>query len=505
MIKRWIRRWLGIDSPPPESARAEAVKRAKLKINDLALAALAKPRSSEPMRVKLTLPELPPGVRPTGDSMAMDDAGEFAPIMDWANSMGGIGCGLYFPGYPYLAELAQRPEYRSPVETIAEEMTRKWIKFQSVGGGDLDQRVQELEAAFKEFGIQDVFRKATEKDGYFGRAQVYIDVKGQENERDKPLVIETIPIGGLRGFKVIEPMWTTPVAWNATDPTRDDFYKPTVWSVLGRTTHDSRLIMFISREVPDLLKPSYNFGGISLSQLLESYVKQWLRTRDDVADLIHNFSIIVLATNMEATLAGEDGEEERKRGELFIRDRDNRGLMKIDKETEDLKVVATSLAGLDELQAQAQEHMCAVTRVPLVKAFGISPSGLNATSEFEIMVFYDHIAARQEIVYTPNLRTVSHAVQCHLWGKVDDRIEAMFEPLKELDGESLGRVRKGDAELAATLIQNGVITPEEERERIAADPNSGYNNLDPSAVPDPDDIPGQQQQQGEGGEGGDDE
>ena len=42
----------------------------------------------------------------------------------WAQSQM-WGEGLFFPGYPYLAELAQRPEYRNIVETIAEEMTRK--------------------------------------------------------------------------------------------------------------------------------------------------------------------------------------------------------------------------------------------------------------------------------------------------------------------------------------------------------------------------------------------
>jgi hypothetical protein len=50
---------------------------------------------------------------------------------------GGIGSfwteGITFLGYAYLAELAQRPEYRMISETIATEMTRKWIEFTSTG------------------------------------------------------------------------------------------------------------------------------------------------------------------------------------------------------------------------------------------------------------------------------------------------------------------------------------------------------------------------------------
>src|SRR5579872_3914651 len=42
--------------------------------------------------------------------------------------------GLGFLGYPYLAELSQRGEYRRAVEIIAKEMTRKWVKFTVADG-----------------------------------------------------------------------------------------------------------------------------------------------------------------------------------------------------------------------------------------------------------------------------------------------------------------------------------------------------------------------------------
>lgn len=486
MIKQLLRRWLEIpDAPPP------AAPRKAMQISD---AALSDPAIGVPRR-QLQAPKLPPGVVPKGKTMALDDGAGGAPaLFEWANGMQpGYGCGLFFPGYPYLAELAQRPEYRSPIETIAEEMTRKWIKFVSVGkvAGDADDKIQKLTAAFKEFGIQDLFRRATELDGYFGRGHIFIDIDKQDRDRDKPLLVtkETIRRGSVKGFKVIEPMWCTPIVWNASDPTAPDFYKPTRWYVLGRDTHASRLIPFVSREVPDLLKPSYNFGGISLSQMLENYVQQWLRTKNDVSALIHNYSIIILSTDMESVLSGDGGSDLKKRMEMFIKHRENRGLMAINKESEDLVQIAVPLASLDKLQAQAQEHMCAVSRIPLVKAFGITPTGLNASEEGEIMVFYDHIAARQEIGYTKNLRLVNHILQLHLFGEIDETIEAEFVELKELDGEALGRVRKGDAELASTLIQSGVISPAEERARLVADPNSGYNALVVEDVPDPADIP----------------
>ncbi|MTV78262.1 DUF1073 domain-containing protein, partial [Streptococcus pneumoniae] len=81
------------------------------------------------------------------------------------------------------------------------------------------------------------------------------------------------------------------------------------WFVMGKATHSSRLLSFMARPVTDLLKPAYNFGGMSLSQLLEPYVNNWLSTRDNVSALIANFSRSGLATNMGSILNGGNGQE----------------------------------------------------------------------------------------------------------------------------------------------------------------------------------------------------
>ena len=49
----------------------------------------------------------------------------------------------------------------------------------------------------------------------------------------------------------------------------------------------------------------------------------------------------------------------------------------------------------------------------------------------------------------------------------------------------LAAVRKSDAEAAAVLIQNSVLDPLEERQRLASDPNSGYTSIDVNKVPEP--------------------
>ena len=260
-------------------------------------------------RHALTLPRVPFTVArqvierraPDSPILAMDDAGGL-PYGGFLNS-GGIGFGLFFPGYPYLAELAQRSEFRQPVETHAKDMTREWIEFKSTGKKGEEDKLADIELRFGELNVREMFRRALLHDGFYGLGHVFVKLRGQE-AHELPLITEAVEKGSLERLINIEPMWTTPLVWNAIDPTLPDFYKPTSWMVLGRETHQSRLLRFISHECPDILKPAFNFGGVSLSQLIEPYVERWLKTVGSVNKLISNFSIINLQIDMSAVLEG---------------------------------------------------------------------------------------------------------------------------------------------------------------------------------------------------------
>jgi hypothetical protein len=162
---------------------------------------------------------------------------------------------------------------------------------------------------------------------------------------------------------------------------------------------------------------------------------------------------------------------------LFVASRDNQGVMALDKGTEELQQIAVPLSGLDALQAQAQEHMAAPSHIPLVKLLGITPTGLNASSEGEIKVFYDWIRSQQQAFFSKHLQTVLEIVQLDLFGKIDDAITFEYVPLSSPTVKELADIRKADSDGGVALINAGVISSDEERERLQADPNSGYTNL----------------------------
>lgn len=493
--------------PAPTPAPLSAELKSSLQASwDRILASLAPDKGPE--RIEYRIPPKLPGVwpkeLPKGDKLvlAMDgenrecepqlaqDGGGPAMPQAWGfGDAGVIGPGVAFLGFPYLAELAQITEYRTPAESLSTEMTRTWLRLKNKGDDDKSEKIRELEERLEALKIRDLFREAALKTEQFGRAHISVNIKNQDDDRTRQLPLTEVKQGSLEGFSCIEPYWLTPYSWNATHPERSDFYRPQSWFVLGRKTHHTRLLTFIFREVPDLLKPAYDFAGVSITQLMMPYVNRWLRTAKSVNDLINIFSIVTLATDLQSMLQqpvdSPQGLVQRIKG--FTQLRDNKGAMVINKTTEELSMQNVPLSSLDKLQAQAQEHMATPGRMPLIKFFGITPTGLNAQSDGEFQAWYDYVRALQRLGFDAHFTRVLALIEMDMYGEVDPDISHEWLPLYEPTPKEIAENRKADTERDGNLIDKGVVSAEEVRDKLKKDPTSGYDGLE-GPPPDPPEV-----------------
>jgi phage-related protein (TIGR01555 family) len=448
-------------------------------------------------------PSLMPGIVPARKKALIGmDYGPSASAYEYARSMVGFGADwVGFPGYPYLAGLSTRAEFRMFAQAYATQLTREWITINSTetAGDETRLKCKELEQMITDINLKGIVKLMAEHDTFYGRAQMFLNLGSQD--RSVPLILspKTIEKKTLRDgvsleklirLSAVEALWTTPSGYNALDPAAPDFYKPYKWFMLGQEVHASRLPTVITRPVSDMLKPAFNFGGISMSQLAEPYVDNWLRTRQSVSDLINNFSIVALQTAMSQILSDPTANADSlfERAELFTLTRSNRGLMLLDKETENLVMLNVPISGLDALQAQAQEQMCSVSHTPSVILLGVAPTGFGNVAEGEIRAYYDWIAAQQESDWRKPIEIVVNILQLIRYGKIDPDIVITFEPLYQMTPKELSDIRKADAEVATALIDRNVIDAQEERERLAANPESGYQGIDVTKVPDNDKL-----------------
>jgi phage-related protein (TIGR01555 family) len=470
---------------PPQPRRLqiapEALGRSRLAPSrDLGIGMTSMPIAPGRGSAAFHVPRPPPGVVPDGvRPMAMD-----ADLGVWSSGLSTWTENLSWLGMPFLAELAQRAEYRQIAETFAKEMTRKWIKVSAIGDDDKTDKIAVIERALKKHQVRNKFRRLAELDCFFGRGHLYVD-NGCTSDRDLlkvPLILDrrTFEPGSLLGFRVVEPAWTYPGIYDSIDPMQEDFYCPRTWYVMSKEVHRSRLLTLVSREVPDLLKPSYQFGGISMSQMARPYIDNWLRTRQSVSDLVHSFSTMILSCDMSQVIGdgGGNGQDLFDRIDLFNNLRDNRGTMTLNKDTEELSNVVTPLGTLDHLQAQAQEQMAAVSHIPLIVLLGITPSGLNASSDGELQAWASWVKAMQEHLFDDPLDRVIKIIQIDEFGEIDPAITFDYEPLRELSDAEEAAARKTEADTDALYVNSGVLDPDEIRQRLTSEEGGMYSGID---------------------------
>lgn len=450
----------------------------------------------------------PPGVKDSiSPGMAMDDNADLGSWGKWGargieSSM--LLEGQAFPGYQVLALMAQRTENRAIVNILSTEMTRKGWRIKSKGKDKSKaDRIAKIEDRFRDLGVQDHFKKCAEGDGFFGRGHLFLQF--QNGAWDDKEEIQTSVGDGrdvaseekvnknnpLIAIKYIEAVWTYPINYNTTNPLRDDWFRPTTWQVMGTSIHATRLLRFVMNEVPDLLKPAYSFGGLSMTQMARPYVDYWLKTRSSIADLVRSFTVRVISTNLKTTLQAVDGSGEDTlydRAELLTDMESNNGVVMLDKDTEEFNQISAPLGGLHELQAQSQEHMSLPGRIPTVKLSGISPTGLNASSDGELEAFDDTISSMQNALFKIPLRTILGFVQLSLFDEVDDDIDIEFVPLVEERPLAKAQRHLAEAQYHQTYVEMGAVSGQEVRQVLSEDPDSPYPGLedggDPAGGPD---------------------
>lgn len=438
-------------------------------------AAVAAARTAD--AVAVVPPLLAPGVVPDG---------AIAPVMDTnqAAYVYGVATHQPFPGFPYLAQLSTLPEYTIIGHTLANEFTRAGYELTYDGEGDASAALDAVRNELDRIGAWDAVRRLVLHDCAFGAGNLFVEIDGADVA--VPLIADRRAMrkGMLRGLRVVEPVWMTPSAYNSTNPLDASFYRPAEWYIMGQRVHASRILRMVSRPLPDLVRPAYNFCGLSLYQMLEPYVRCWDVTRRAVTDMVYTFSTTVLATDMSAVLQGDDnGAGVLDRADLFTTTRSNRGVMLVDKEREELSNVSAPLSGLDEIMTSSLEYLCVVSHLPAVVLTGQTPHGLNASAEGELQAFSDWVQSQQESLIRPIMEQLIRLAQLNVLGQIDPHIRLRFCPLQQMSEREQAEIRQIDAAVDQQYLDAGVLDPSEVRERIMGNDDGYYDNLDPDAAP----------------------
>lgn len=393
-----------------------------------------------------------------------------------------LGDNVYpqFLGYGYLTALTQNPLIRTGVEMIASEMTEKGWKL-TTEKEESREKIKFLESELNRLNVKDMFYKAICNNGYMGGCLVGMDYEGERPEdlvNAIPLTADGLLGKKIKGLRLLEAFNISPGEYGSTNPMSQNYYNPQTWFVMGVPIHRSRVLYFSQNELPTLLKPAYNFFGIPLAQTVLDVVSHFTECREAEARLLTKFSLTIFKTNLNAQiLSGADWASIDRRLNHFAKNRNNDGVLLIDKEEEEVDVKITALSGVREIVSQAMEFVAAMFQEPATKLWGIAPQGMNATGESDLENHYKHISSQQERQLRKPLERLVKILQLIEYGEIDESISVEFNPLSEKSEEVMATLRRTQAETDNLYIAMGALAPEEVREELKTRDNSPYNHF----------------------------
>jgi phage-related protein (TIGR01555 family) len=287
--------------------------------------------------------------------------------------------------------------------------------------------------------------------------------------------------GNYLGISQVDPYWCAPIldTQSASDPSAIDFYEPTYWIIGGKTYHKSHLVIIRNTDPPDILKPSYLYGGVPKTQQIYEKVYNAERAANEAPRLIMNKRCKVLKTDLKAAATHQ---AEFDRIQAIATQLESNFSLRVVDEDDEFSMIDTSLTDLDTTIMGCQQLVAAVAQVPAVKLFEVEPTGgFQSTGGFSIASYNTTLESIQTDHLNPLVERHHRIVI--LSDIVDEfniepfNVKNIWNPIEQLDAKAQSEVNKNNADTAAVLVTNAIIEPQEAREKFIADPKSGYSGI----------------------------
>ena len=316
---------------------------------------------------------------------------------------------------------------------------------------------QKLEKRLQELDFTSVLNEAIKTSLSFGGALIFIDINAKDLAEplyDKAKIMSKNKIQGLR---VIPPYLCGASEVETANPLNADFMKPKKWFIAGNAgvVDSSRVIPLVMFDAPSLIKPLFNFFGISLTQFMKSYVASADIARQSLSDMLLRFRSEIIKSD----LIKINPTEAVSRAKAINKQKNNNALILLTKDEEYIQSI-TPLSGLDKLIAQLQENVAVSARLPSVKLLGLTPSGFNATGDFDLASYYDEIMSLQNSIIKPAVEQILNLLIKEAgWDDITATYE--FHTLEKSSDLDKAQVKNLEIDFVTKAIGAGILTDEQ--------------------------------------------
>lgn len=381
------------------------------------------------------------------------------------------------------AEDAVRPLWRNIIKKKTELETDE----------EKEEEATELtDLTLKKYQLAEKLRQHIKNSRVFGVSYALLCIDGIDYSQ--PFNLDSVRPGSFKGISIIDPVWLAP-QWNSgalNNPGSPNFYEPDYYQVngLGRV-HRSHFIKLIHEEVPDILKPSYYFGGLGVAQMIYERVYAAERTANEAPLLALTKRLLVVPTNL-ITLAAKP-EVAWKLIKMLVFGRDNQGVYFTEEgEKNQVHQVDTSLSDFDAVIMTQYQLVAAISRIPAHKLLKTDPKGLNNNGLYTIKDYTQELQSLQEKAARPFVERVNAVtLRSDLYElKGVEQVITEFNPIDMPTEKEKAEVESMQAQTAAQYVAAGILSPEEVRKALRSERGGRFADIEEELPADeiPDDL-----------------
>ena len=412
---------------------------------------------------------------------AMDSAGLTSDAMHVAGipeAQFGWYASQGFIGYQACAILAQHWLIDKACSMPARDAVRTGYEVDAP-----DERIVEaIRKADKRHNIDATMREFIHMARVFGIRVAIFKVDSTDPEYyEKPFNLDGVTPGSYRGISQVDPLWMSPLLTGQSvgDPANMRFYEPTFYLINGQKYHHSHLCICTPYPVSDILKPSYQYGGISLPQRIYERVYAAERTANEAPQLAMTKRLTVFKTNMIAAVSNLSNFDNAMR--RWAQWRDNYGVKIADMQDEDIQQFDTGLADLDATIMTQYQLVAAIANVPATKLLGTTPKGFNSTGDYEAASYREELESIQsndlQRLLDRHHALVMRSEVAPALGIEPVNVTATWRPLDSPTAAEWAAIGLQKAQAAQIYASLGAIDGMDVREQLKVDKNSDYFGL----------------------------
>lgn len=380
-----------------------------------------------------------------------------------------------FIGYQMCAIIAQHWLVDKACTQSGEDAVRNGWEIKTEGDKLTDEQLSLINQNDIAFKLKENLVEFNRFKNIFGIRVAIFEVESDDPDYyEKPFNIDGVTKGSYKGISQIDPYWMTPMltAESTSNPASRHFYDPEYWIISGRKYHRSHLAISRGPQPADILKPTYIFGGIPLTQRIYERVYAAERTANEAPLLASNKRTNAIYVDVEKAMANESKFVEKI--SFWTRFRDNHSV-KVMGLNEKMEQFDTNLSDFDSVIMNQYQLVAAIARTPSTKLLGTSPKGFNATGEFEMKSYHEELESVHENVMDPMLER--HYILTLKSFDINATVQVVWNPVDSVTTQEKADLNDKKADTDQKYITMGAVSPDEVRQRLRDDPHSGYNRL----------------------------